>query len=181
MKMKEGDNVPQCVNQIKEVVSEIRATIGVIRESNIIIKLIRTLLPIYFIKFCAIKKVRAIHSNNLSLDTLVGQLTTFDLRSYDKILVTLGNSFKSSLTIGISKKEKSIKGETRSKSKDDIEAFLTRILSRGKGKFKGKLSLICFKYNEVGLFVDKNPNKSKSDRNDKKDHKYKKNKDYKDK
>lgn len=64
---------------------------------------------------------------------------------------------------------------------DDSEAFLARRLSKGKDKFKGKLPLIYYKHNEVVNFAAKCHNRSKSDINDKKYHKYKKNKDYKDK
>lgn len=64
---------------------------------------------------------------------------------------------------------------------DEIEVLLARRLSRGKGKFKSKLPLIYFKYNKVGHFATKCPNRGKDDINDKKDYKYGKNKDYKEK
>lgn len=57
---------------------------------------------------------------------------------------TLGNSFKTSLTIGSLKKVKISKDESESELEDDmdeIEGFLTRRLLRGKGKFKRKLPL----------------------------------------
>lgn len=64
---------------------------------------------------------------------------------------------------------------------DEPETLLARRLSRGKGKYKGKLPLICFKCNEVGHFAAKYPNRNTSDKNDKKNFKYRKNRDYKDK
>ena len=90
--------------------------------------------------------------NDLKLDGLVGQLTTFELRNYDNNMVTMGNSLKSSLTIKNSKKEKKIKEESEFKIEDDldeIEALLARKLSSGKGKF----SLIYFEYNKIDHFV----------------------------
>ena len=64
---------------------------------------------------------------------------------------------------------------------DKIEASIIRRLLRGKGIFKCKLTLFCFKCNEVGHFASKCLNISKRDINDKRDYKYKKNEDYKDK
>lgn len=121
---------------------------------------------------------------DLTLDGLVGQLTTFELRNYDNNIVKMGNAFKSSLTIINTKKEKKSKEESQFESEDDLddlEVFLGRRLSRGKSKYKGKLPLICFKCNEFGHFFAKFPNKIKIHTNDKNDFKYKKNKDYKDK
>ena len=108
-------------------------------------------------------------SNELTLDGIVGQLTTFELRDYDNNLGTMGNALKSSLTISNLKKEKTRKEESESKTKDDldeIEAFFARRLSRGKGKYKVKLPLICFKCNEVGHFAAKSPNIRNFERND---------------
>lgn len=44
--------------------------------------------------------------NVLTLDSLVGWLTAFELRNYDNSMVKIGNAFKSSLNIGSFKKEK---------------------------------------------------------------------------
>ena len=108
--------------------------------------------------------------NVLTLDSLVHRLTTFELSNNDNSMVIIGNAFKSSLTIESLKKGKKRKEESEFEFEDDLdelEALLARKLSRGKGKYKGEFSLICFKSNEVGRFVAKCPNKSKSDRNDK--------------
>ena len=99
-------------------------------------------------------------------------------------MVTIGNYFKYSLTIGSSKKENKSKEENEFESEDDLdelEVLLARRLSRGKGKYKGKLPQICSKCNEIGQSAPKCPNKGKSDRNEKKYYKYNKNSDYKDK
>jgi hypothetical protein len=164
MRMKEGENVVHYVNQIKEVVSAIKVDGGFISYYDIVSNVLRTLLPIYVIKFFVIQEVRVMTGNDLTLDGLVGRLTTFELSNYDNSMVTLGNYFKSSLTIGSSKKENISKDETKYKSKgdiDDIEALLARRLSRGKDKFKGKLPLIYFKCDGVGHFVGKCPNRER--------------------
>ena len=107
--MKEGGNVSQYVNQIKYVLSEIRVSISTIQNSKIVSKVLRTLLPVYAIKISSIQEVRAMPGNDLILDGLVGQLTAFELRNYDNIVVTIGNTFKSLLTIKNTKKEKKTK------------------------------------------------------------------------
>ena len=47
-------------------------------------------------------------------------------------------------------------------------AYFTRKLKIGKGKFKGKLPLICFDCGEVGHFAAKCPNKSDGNSKEKK-------------
>lgn len=79
--------------------------------------------------------------NDLILDGLVSQLSAFELSNYDNNMVTVGNDFKSSLTIYNPKKEKKINEESESKYEDDldeIEALLAKRLSRGQGNYKGK-------------------------------------------
>ena len=52
------------------------------------------------------------------------------------------------------------KGDDGEGVSDEECAYFTRKLKPGKGKFKGKLTLICFGCGEVGNFVAKCPNKS---------------------
>ena len=40
--------------------------------------------------------------------------------------------------------------DTDEEDVDQLEALLARIFHRGKGKFKGKLPIMCFNCNEVG-------------------------------
>ena len=66
---------------------------------------------------------------------------------------------------------------------DQLEALLARRFHRGKGKFKGKLPIICFNCNEVGHIAARCPEKKNYIRGD---DKYKSrrdedNNDYKDK
>ena len=41
--------------------------------------------------------MRTMPSNVLIVDSLVGQLTAFELKNYDNSMVTIGNSFKPSI------------------------------------------------------------------------------------
>lgn len=163
MRKKEGDFYTICKFN-KGCCDAIKGLGGTIMDSKIISKVLRTLLPIYSIKFSTIQEVRAMPRNDLKLDGLVGWLTKFELRNYDNSVVIMGNAFNSSLTINSSKKKKNNKEESKSKIEDDldeIEVFLTRRLSRGKGKFP----FIYFKSNEVDHFATKYSNRGKSDRN----------------
>ena len=121
MRMKEGKNIAQDVKLIKHGVSAIKAIGGVTQDSKIVSKVLRTLLHVYDIKFFVIQEVRAMIGNSLTLDGLVGQLTTFELRNYDNSMVIVGNSFKFSLIINDPKKEKKIKEESESKIEDGLE------------------------------------------------------------
>ena len=49
------------------------------------------------------------------------------------------------------------KGDDEEGLSDEEYAYFTRKIKIGKGKFKGKLPLICFGYGEVGHFASKFP------------------------
>lgn len=67
--------------------------------------------------------------------------------------------------------------DSNEKEMDEFEEFLSRRLSRGQGRFKGELPLICFQCNEVGHIAARCPNKSMNDKKDKEQTKYQRNKD----
>ena len=54
--------------------------------------------------------------------------------------------------------------DTNEENVEQLEALLTRIFHRGRGKFKGKFPTMCFNCNEVGhiayRFLEKNNNRS---------------------
>src|SRR5271154_3436090 len=53
---------------------------------------------------------------------------------------------------------------------EELEALMARRLSRGKGKFKGKLPIICFSCNKVGHIAARCPDKNEKD--ERRDSKY---------
>ena len=83
MRMEKGETVAQYVARIKEVVSVIRGADGPIDDDTVLSKVLRTLLPIYAIRVFAIQELRCISRNNLTLEGLVGRLTTFELSKFD--------------------------------------------------------------------------------------------------
>jgi hypothetical protein len=119
---------------------------------------LRTLLPIYAIRVSAIQELRCIAGNDLTLEGLVGRLTTFELSNFDNYKSeNIESSFKAKLSLKEpnEKKKKKLKyvssdSDTDEEDVDQFEALLARRFHRGKGKFKGKLPIMCFNCNEVG-------------------------------
>ena len=77
MGMREDENVAKYVERIKASVSAIRESRGEIKEVTFVSKILGTFLPIYAIRVSAIQEVICDPNNKISLDALVGRLTTF--------------------------------------------------------------------------------------------------------
>ena len=99
-------------------------------------------------------------NNKINLDALVGRLTTFELDNYDNYVcssINLEYEFKDKLSL----KKKATKGKNSKSEEEDysssnlesIEALLTKRYPKGKGKYKGKISLVRFPYEEVSHIV----------------------------
>lgn len=153
MKMREGENIMQYTNRIKEVVHTIRGLDGVINEDTMVSKILRTLFPIYAIKIFAIHENRSTPNNTLTLDNLIGKLTTFELNNYDNSVVpNVESTFMTSLKIGKSSRKNNKDDSDRNTNDelDELEALMARWFPKGKGRYRGKLTLACFNYKEVG-------------------------------
>ena len=74
MRMQEGENVAQYCSRIKDVFNAIRGATGTIDDDTILRKVLRTLLPIYAIRFSIIQELRCILGSNLTLEGLIGRL-----------------------------------------------------------------------------------------------------------
>lgn len=83
MKMEVGENAGQYGATVKEVVSSIRCLSGQLDDDIFNSKFLRTLLPIYAIRVSAIQELRCVPGNNLSLEGIIGRLTTFELSNFD--------------------------------------------------------------------------------------------------
>ena len=160
--MEEGENVAQYGARMKEVVSAIRSLGGQLEEETINSKYLITLLPIYSIRVSAIQELRCVQGSTLSFKGIVGRLTTFELSNFDNYRPkNLESAFKAKFTLKdieeVKSKKKNGKGKhvsidnsTDEEDVEQLEALIARIFHRGKGKFKGKLPIICFNCNEVG-------------------------------
>ena len=83
MRMQEGENIAPCCSRIKDVVNAIRGATSKIDDDTVLRKVLRTLLPIYAIRVSAIQELRCMPGNELTLEGLVGRLTTFELSNFD--------------------------------------------------------------------------------------------------
>ena len=82
MRMEEGENISQYVARIKEVISVIKGATGQVDDDTVLSKVLRMLLSIYAIIVFAIQELRCIPRNNLTLEGLVGRLTSFELSNF---------------------------------------------------------------------------------------------------
>ena len=186
--MREDENIAKYVERVKAVASAIKASGGDITEETVISKVLITLLPIYAIRVSAIQERRCEANHNINLEAIVGRLTAFELHNFDNC-VPASKSIESAFEANISLKEKGKKKkESQSDSEDEsdqisdsdlevIEALLARKYSRGKGKYRGKVPLICFSCEEIGHIAARCPNKKNKD--EKKDQKWNRKKDFK--
>ena len=144
---------------MKEVVSAIRSLEGQLFEEIVCSKYLRTLLPIYAIRVSAIQELRCVPRNTLTFERIIGRLTTFELSNFDNYKPdNFESAFKAKMTVRdteeVQTKKKNGKGKhvssdssTDEDDVDQLEALLARRFHRGRGKFKGKLPIICFNCN----------------------------------
>jgi hypothetical protein len=83
----------------------------------------------------------------LTLDQLLGTLTAYETR------ITKGKSTTREASF---KENKKIDSDI-----DEIEANFVRRLTKGSGKYKGKLPFKCFNFGKIGHFASKCPHKRK--------------------
>ena len=105
MRMREDENIAKYVERIKASVSAIKAFGGKIEEETVISKVLRTLLLVYAIRVSAIQERRCEENHDITLDSIVGRLTTFELDNFDNY-VPSSKSFESAFEAKISFKEK---------------------------------------------------------------------------
>ena len=107
--------------------------------------------------------MRCILGIDLTLESLVGRLTAFELDNFDNHLPSesIETAFNAKLTIDDSKDRKKKRKKKYDDSDSDIddedieelEALLAKRFHRGKGKYKGKMPIIYFNSHEVGHIV----------------------------
>ena len=83
--------------------STIRPLGGKIEDIIVVSKVLRTLLPIYAIRFSTIQEMRCEPKSDITLDALVGRLIAFELDNFDNYLPgsrNIESTFKAKLTLG---------------------------------------------------------------------------------
>ena len=124
---------------------------------------------------------------------IIGRLATFELSNFDNYKPdNFESTFKAKMIVKDTEEVQTKKNNGKGKyvssdsstDKDDVdqlEALLARRFHRGRGKFRGKLPIICFNCNEIGhiaaRFTQKNYKEGRKYKNKREDS----NKDYKDK
>lgn len=155
------------IQESENVVNEIREATGKIDDDTVLRNFLRTLFPIYAIRVSTIQELRCRLGNDLTLEGLVGRLTTFELSNFDNYKTkNIESDFKAKLSLKEpnGKKKKNLKyvssdSDTNKEDVDRLEALLERRFHRGKGYFKCKLPIMCFKFNEVGHIAARCPEK----------------------
>ena len=103
--MREDENIEKYVERIKATVSAIKASGGHIQETTIVRKVLEKFLPIYEIRVSSIQEMRCDPNKKLTLDALVGRLTTFELDNYDNY-IHVSKNIESTFEAKLSLKEK---------------------------------------------------------------------------
>ncbi|GLJ11241.1 hypothetical protein SUGI_0148320 [Cryptomeria japonica] len=83
MCMAEGENIQQYGQMIKEIVGEIKSAGGKVEDATMVSKVLRTLLPVYTIQVAAIQELKSIDKTKVTLDSVIGKITVFELNGYD--------------------------------------------------------------------------------------------------
>ena len=170
MRMREDENIAKYVERIKASVSAIKASRGKIEDETIISKVLRILLHVYAISVSEIQERRCEENNNITLDAIVGRLTIFELDNFDNYVLDSKNiesTFEAKLSLKEKgKKIKNIQSDSEEESEESsdsdlevVEVVLAKKYSRSRGKYKGKVPLICFSCEEIGHIAARCPNK----------------------
>jgi hypothetical protein len=160
LKMDEDETISKYFLRIEEHVNTMKGLGETIDESFLAHKILTSLLDRFNSKVSAIEEITDLKA--LKLDQLLGTLTTYEMR------ITKG---KSTTREAFFKAEKNIESDI-----DEIEANFVRRLTKGSGKYKGKLALQMFQLcGKIGHFASKCPHKIKDETyDDEEKHKHKK-------
>lgn len=109
-------------------------------------KILRTLLLVYDIRVSTIQELRCNLGKNLTLEGVIGRIFAFEMSNFDNYTpTTVESSFKSQLVLS-KRKGKHVKSDsdTFDDDLDELEALIAKRFGRGRGKYNGKLPIICF-------------------------------------
>lgn len=176
MWMAEGEKIQQYGQRIKEIVREIKSVGGTVEDTIVVSKVLRTLLPVYAIRVAAIHKLKFIDKKKVTLDSIIGKLTAFELNSFDGSVQRSEFAFRASVSTPLVRKRREVSYNHESRSSREVddedslielEALLAKQLPRGIGKYRGKLPLKCFACNRIGHIVANCPNGDNEEKREK--------------
>ena len=175
--MKEGGNIATYFQYVDEITNTQEGLGEPVDKKTIIWKILR-MLPGRFNPKVSVLEYSA-NLDKLVKEELHGVLIAYEMRLDEEEGTShLETAFVASKKTNKDKQtsiEKACtckceeKGDDEEGLSDEEYAYFTRKLKIGKGKFKGKLLLICFGCGEVGNFAAKFPNRSDGNSKGKKD------------
>jgi hypothetical protein len=162
LKMNEDETVSKYFLRVEELVNAMKGLGEKIEVSFIVQKILRSLLDKFNPKFSAIVELNDLKT--LSIDKILGTLTSYEMRISKDKSITREASFKAN--------------KNTDSELDDIEAKFVRRLKKGSSKYQGKLPFKRFNYGKIGHFAPKCPHKKKDQKDqnfdDEKKYKFKK-------
>jgi hypothetical protein len=145
LKMNEDETISKYFLRMEEHVNTMKGLGETIDEYFVVQKILISLPDRFNSKVSAIEEITDL--KELTLDQLLGTLTSYEMR------ITKGKS---------TTREASFKAEKNAESNiDDIEANFVRRLTKGSGKYKGKLPFKCLNSGKIGNFSSTCPHKRK--------------------
>jgi hypothetical protein len=159
--MKEYDNIAAYFLQVDETMNVIIGLGEEIKESVIVQKVLRS-LPMRFDPKISTLEERS-HLNSINMEELHGIFTTYEMRTEQENLDLKEASFKASKRSNQKEKQQEEHSSNNDVSEDDEEVanFIKRLNKGTDDRYRGKLPLICFNCDGIGIFAKKIPHKKK--------------------
>jgi hypothetical protein len=150
LKMNEDEIVSKYFLRVEELVNAMKGLGEKFDDSLLVHKILRSLPDKFNPKVSAIEELNDLKT--LSIDQLLGTLTTYEMRISKDKSITREASFKVDKNIDL--------------KLDDIEAKFVRRLKTGSGKYQGKFPFKFFNCGKIGHFASKFPHHKKDQNSD---------------
>jgi hypothetical protein len=145
LKMNEDETVNKFFLRVEELVNAMKGLGEKIEDVVLVHKILRSLPDRFNPKVSAIEELNDLKT--LSIDQLLGTLTSYEMRISKDKSTTREESFK--------------EDKNEDSEPDEIEEKFVRRLKKGSGKYQGKFPFKCFNYGNIGHFASKCPHKQK--------------------